>query len=178
MRREALRDNWTWWRIAEPGWSNPLDPSHARARGGRWNPPDSFDTLYLNEDQVTARLNLRAFAARWPYEPEDLRPGRGPLLIGARLPRNQDVADAHTPAGLAALGLPETYPNYRNGRPVTHAACQPIGAAVNAAGLRGLRARSAQSPQGAGRELAWFPATARSIAHLAERLPFEAWYWG
>jgi len=36
-------------------------------------PARSWRTLYVNEDLVTARLNLRAFIADWPYEPEDLR---------------------------------------------------------------------------------------------------------
>ena len=71
--------------IAERAWRNPLDPGFARARGGRWNPPDSYPTLYLNEDLVTARLNLRAFISNWPFEPEDLRADTGPLLIGATL---------------------------------------------------------------------------------------------
>jgi hypothetical protein len=44
-------------------------------------------------------------------------------------------------------------------------------------GLRGVRCRLAQAPRGAGRELAWFPATARSRATLVERRSFDAWYW-
>ena len=112
---ERLPDRWTWWRIAEQSWSNPLDPEFARQRGGRWNPPHSFPTLYLNEDKVTARLNLRAFIAQWPYEPEDLRPDTAPVLVGASLPRRQSVCDAHTPQGIAALGLPLTYPLWRPG---------------------------------------------------------------
>jgi hypothetical protein len=147
-------------------------------RGGRWNPPDSFATLYLNEDQVTARLNLRRFIADWPYEPEDLRADTGPLLIGASLPRDQDVADAHTPAGVAALELPASYPFDRAGRLVGHGRCQVIGQRIKEANLRGVRTRSAQTRDGAGRELAWFPATARSRAQLVTRLKFGMWYWG
>ena len=59
--------------VADPAWANPLDPAFAHRRGGRWNPSDSFPTLCLDEDVVTARMNFRAFAARWPYKPEDLR---------------------------------------------------------------------------------------------------------
>ncbi|MDZ7643621.1 MAG: hypothetical protein U5K76_04930 [Woeseiaceae bacterium] len=70
---EHLVEQWTWWRIADAAWRDPLDPAFAGERGGRWNPPGSYSTLYLNEDTVTARLNLRAFIAGWPYEPEDLR---------------------------------------------------------------------------------------------------------
>ena len=73
LRRETLPDAHVWWRIADPAWTNPLDPSFAQRQGGHWNPPGSFPTLYLDEDMATARRNLRAFIARWPYEPEDLR---------------------------------------------------------------------------------------------------------
>ena len=174
---EHLADGWTWWRIADRGWRNPLDPSFAAERGGRWNPPDSFPTLYFNEDKVTARLNLRAFIAGWPYEPEDLRAENGPVLVGATIPRQQRVCDAHSPAGLAAAGLPKTYPMDGAGRPVARERCRPIGGAARAAGLRGVRTRSAQSRDGAGRELAWFPATVRSRARRGATLSFDAWYW-
>lgn len=178
LQREALPERHTWWRIADAHWHDPLDPSFAHARGGRWNPPRSFATLYLNEDPVTARLNLRHFIAGWPYEPEDLRDDSGPVLVGARLPARQQVADVHTPLGVARAGLHPNYPLDENGSPVTHARCQPIGAAARTAGLRGIRARSAQSRDGAGRELAWFPAGARSRARAVQRLPFERWFWG
>lgn len=88
------------------------------------------------------------------------------------------MADAHSPRGVAALHLPATYPLDANGKPVPHARCQPIGQSINDAGLRGVRARSAQSPDGAGRELAWFPATARSRARRVETLEFDRWFWG
>lgn len=177
FRSERLSDRWTWWRIADRAWRNPLDPSYAGKRGGRWNPPDSFPTLYLNEDKVTARLNLRAFIARWPYEPEDLRADNGPLLVGATLPRAQQVCDLHTPEGVRKAGLPQSFPLDSNGRRISHARCQPIGAAVKQAALRGVRSRSAQSRDGAGRDLAWFPATTRSVAVRTETLSFEQWYW-
>lgn len=178
LRHELLEDGHVWWRIADPAWRDPLDPDFAAERGGRWNPPHSFPTLYLNEDQVTARLNLRQFIARWPYAPEDLRDDSGPVLVGATLPRRQTVCDAHTRSGVAAAGLPRTYPFDDKGERIPHAVCQSIGASAKKAGLRGVRARSAQSQHGAGRELAWFPATVRSMAKRTETLTFEQWYWG
>lgn len=177
FKSEHLPDGWTWWRIADCAWSNPLDPAYAEKSGGRWNPPDSFPTLYLNEDKVTARLNLRAFIAEWPYEPEDLRSDTGPILVGATLPRVQQVCDIHTPEGVQRTRLPKTYPIDRNGKLIPHASCQPIGAAIKEAGLRGVRSRSAQARDGAGRDLAWFPATARSVATRTTTLTFEQWYW-
>ncbi len=176
FRTERLAEGWIWWRIAEATWTDPLDPGYAQRAGGRWNPPGSYPTLYFNEDQQTARLNLRAFIDKKPYEPEDLRPEAAPVLVGATLPRNQTVCDAHSPAGLRALGMPSSYPFDDKGRVVPHARCQPLGQAVKDAGLRGLRVRSAQSADGTGRELAWFPASARSLARPVRRINFRKWY--
>jgi len=177
MISEVLPERHTWLRIANPAWADPLDPAFAAERGQRWNPPHSFPTLYLNEDMVTARLNLRVFVAGWGYEPEDLRDDTGPRLVSAHLPRAQRVADVHTAAGVAAVGLPATYPLDRDRHLVGHDVCQMIGTQVHAQGLRGVRCRSARAPDGAGRELAWFPGTARSRARLAAVVPFLPWFY-
>lgn len=178
MIEDHLPDRHTWFRICDAAWDDPLDPTFAGARGGRWNPPDSWSTLYLNEDVVTARLNLDRFIADWPYEPEDLDDDHGPHLAGATLPRDQVVVDVHTPAGVEAVGLPSTYPVDEAGALVGHPVCQAIGTRVQGTGRRGVRCRSAQTPHGAGRELAWFPATARSHANLTARQSFAEWFWG
>ena len=178
MRSEVLPDGHVWHRIAEVDWTDPLDPSFAAVRGGRWNPPNSHPTLYLNEDRTTARLNLRTFIEGWPYEPEDLRDDTGPVLVLATLPAHQRVADAHTRRGLAATSLPVTYPIDQDGRIVGHDRCQPVGLEAKRSGLRGIRCRSARVPDGAGRELAWFPATRRSRARLVEIETYGRWYWG
>lgn len=175
---ELLPNGWTWWRIANRAWSDPLDPAFAQACGGRWNPPRSYPTLYLNEERTTARLNLRQFVSQWPYEPEELRSENGPVLIGATLPRDQRVCDAHTPRGVRALGLPETFPYDAKGNRISREPCQQAGQRAKRDGLRGIRARSAQSRDGAGRELAWFPAGSRSKATKVCTLSFDDWYWG
>jgi hypothetical protein len=178
MRTEILPDGHVWFRIAEVGWADPLDPTFAAVHGGRWNPPGSHPTLYLNEDRLTARLNLSGFIAGWPFEPEDLSDATGPVLVHATLPARQRVADVHTRQGVAAVKLPATYPLDENGRLVGHGVCQPIGLAAKRAGLRGVRARSARAPEGGGREVAWFPAGSRSHARALEIQRFDAWYWG
>ena len=178
MRTELLPDGRVWCRIAEAGWDDPLDPSFAARRGGRWNPPRSHPTLYLNEDPTTARINLRRFVDGWPYEPEDLRDATGPVLVHATLPARQRVADVHSRRGVEVVGLPATFPVDEEGRTVAHEICQRIGTEAYRTGLRGVRARSARAPDGAGRELAWFPASRRSRARLVAVEPFEAWFWG
>lgn len=177
MLTESLPTHHVWWRIADPAWHNPVDTTYAAQVGGRWNPPDSWPTLYLNEDTVTARLNMQLFTAAWPYEPEDLRPEHAPVLVAVTLPRSQRVADVHTPGGVAAAGLPATYPRDQDGNLVGHELCRTVGQAVHEAGLRGIRSRSATSPLGEGRELAWYPATARSQATITQTRTFTHWYW-
>lgn len=176
-RGESLPDGHVWLRIADPAWRDPLDPSFAAVTGGRWNPPHSFPTLYLNEDVVTARINLRLFIAGWPYEPEDLRDDAAPVLVSAVLPRRQRVADVHTRDGVAAVGLSPTFPLDARGNLVPHGRCQPVGVAARTSGLRGVRCRSARTPDGAGQELAWFPATARSRARSVARQGFGDWFY-
>jgi hypothetical protein len=172
---ESLHDGHHWLRVADPLWGDPLDPSFAATEGGRWNPPGSFPTLYLNEDLRTARAQVMVLLADSPVDPDDLDDGFD--LVVATLPRSQTVADAISDDGLEQLGLPETYPRYRNGRPVRHDVCQPVGASVKAAGLRGIHARSAATEDGAGRELAWFPARETSRATVERRIAYREWWY-
>ena len=173
---EGLVDSLGWWRIADPRWRNPLDPTFSKHAGGRWNPPGSFSVLYLNESKSTARSNLRRFVSQWPYEPDDLRESSAPTLVECRLPRRQVVCDVHTPAGVRAAGLPATYPLDSRGMEVPHAVCRPVGANARAAGFHGIRCRSAADPTGSARELAWFPATAHDVAECVRTLTFSQWY--
>lgn len=172
----GLPDGHEWLRVADPAWEDPLDSAFARERGGRWNPPGSFDTLYLNEDLATARAQVTKLLEGTPVEPEDLDAGFD--LVVATLPRSQAVADARTRAGLEEMGLPATYPRHRNGRPVGHEICQPLGQEACDAGLRGVYARSAATGDGTGSELAWFPALKTSRARLVERRRFAEWWYG
>ena len=177
LRYERVANNHIWWRIAGSSWNDPLNSNFAKEAGGRWNPPNSFRTLYLNGDKKTARCNLKAFTARLPYEPEDLRDDNGPVLIGCRLPREQNVCDVHTADGVRDACLPDTYPFELDGAIVSHSKCQEIGKRVKDESGRGVHARSAKSSSAEDLELAWFPASSRSAARAIERLSFNAWYW-
>lgn len=175
-RAVPLPDGRVWLRLADPEWSDPLDPSYARERGGRWNPPDSFATLYLNGDVATGRMQIERMLAGSPVHADDLD-DHAYVLVAATLPRGQTCADATTPAGLRALALPATYPRDASGRHVGHAACQEVGSRVHGERLRGVWCRSACTADGRGRELAWFPATARSLARpvWGAPLPYGRW---
>ncbi len=158
-----LPDGRVWLRVADPTWTDPLDPSYARNRGGRWNPPGSHLTLYLNCDIGSAQLQIERMLAGSPVEMDDLD-DEAYLLVAATLPDAQVGADAVTPAGLQALDLPESYPQDLSGAAIPSEACQSIGSRIRAHGLRGVWCRSACTSDGRGRELAWFPATERSRA--------------
>lgn len=176
MRTEPLDDGNHWLRLADPAWADPLDATCAAQRGGRWTPPGGPATLYLNETVATARANLRRFLAGTPVEPEDLDGDGGYALVEVTLPDGQQVLDAHSTAGLAAVDLPPTYPLDRSGGLVRHATCQPIGQAAFDAGLDGVHCRSAASETDAGlRDLAWFPRTRTATA--LETRPFGDWYF-
>ncbi len=174
--RIRLRDEQRWLRVADAGWHNPLDPSFAQRRGGRWNPPSSYPTLYLNQDIETARSQIRHMLEGSPVRPEDLDPPYD--LVVVTLPAHQVAADAVTDVGLKALGLPSTYPLDEIGALVPREACQPVGGAVKDEGLRGIHARSATTTDGSGRELAWFPARPSSKARpVGDPIPFDRWWY-
>jgi hypothetical protein len=172
-----LPDDHTWLRVVDTSWSDPVDPSWASQLGGRWNPPGSFPVVYFNEDLPTARAELRELFQSWPANPEDLREDAPYMLVRARLPRRQNVADALSDDGLASLGLPASYPLDTNGTTIPHRSCQRVGTTVHDAGLRGVWCRSAKTASGGGRELAWFPSSPRSHARpVGHPVPFATWW--
>ena len=160
-----------YYRVADPDWADPLDSSFASLPPGqRWNPP-GMECLYLNCDIDTARANMGKRFAGLPYGPEDLDPATAPLLLGVDLPAGEAV-DAFTDAGLAAIGLPASYPYDTAGRLIPHAACKPVGQAAHDAGLHGVDCRSAAAPD--GRELAWLPRSKQALE--VSRLAFDHWW--
>jgi hypothetical protein len=67
------------------------------------------------------------------------------------------AVDVVSDRGVAAAGLPPTYPADADGRRVWHDLCHPIAVEAHEAGLDGVTCRSAATLDGAGRELAWWP---------------------
>lgn len=173
MIEVLLPDGHVWLRLTQPHYDDPFDPTYARAHGGRWNPPRSWPTLYLNEDLATAQAQVAHLFHDRGIDPDDLDDAAPIELAAATLPRRQRVADVVTDEGIAAVDLPASYPVARNGRPVSHQATQPIGAEVHDRNLRGVWCRSAA---GVGNELAWFPVT-NAAAHPVwpAPLPFARW---
>jgi hypothetical protein len=166
-------DGHRWLRITRPHYADPFDPTFAQRRGGRWNPPESWPTLYLNEDMATVHAQVRHLFAGRGIEPDDLDDDAPIRLAVATLPGRQRVADVITDAGVAAVGLPASYPLDEDGAPLPHAVTQAIGTSVHDQRHRGVWCRSAA---GVGHELAWFPSS-RATARPVWRAPlsFGAW---
>jgi RES domain-containing protein len=55
---------------------HPLSGAGARSQGGRWNPPESFATLYLALSKETAVEEFRRMASRNGRSPDDFVPRR------------------------------------------------------------------------------------------------------
>lgn len=168
-----LPDQQVWLRVVRPEYADPFDMSFAADQGGRWNPPGSWPTLYLNEDMATVHAQVRHMFVGRGIDPDDLDDDAPLHLAACTLPRRQRVVDAHTARGLNALSLPTTYPVTRRGRPIARGVTQSIGATVHAAGLRGVWCTSAA---GIGREAAWFPAeSAHARPAWPSTKPFADW---
>lgn len=166
-------DGHVWLRVADPSWPDPLDASHAGGAGGRWNPPRSSPTLYLNRDLTTARAQIQRLCDGAPFGPDDLTDDAY-VLVRARLPRRQRVADLVSGEGLRSVRLAVTYPLDSLGRITPWSRCQQIGRRTFDAGLDGVEARSAALPDGTGRELAWFT-RGRSAVQVGRPEPYGAW---
>ena len=160
MISRLVPDGHVWLRLTQPHYADPFDMSYADRQGGRWNPPGSWPTLYLNEDMATVHAQLRHMFRGRGIDPEDLDDDAPIQLAAAALPVRQHVADVISDDGIKAAGLPPTYPLDDDGQPVEHDITQKIGTEVHDAGLRGVWCRSAA---GEGQELAWFPSS-RSVA--------------
>lgn len=168
-----LRRSGAYMRVADPGWEKPLDAEHSRRRGGRWNPAESFGVVYLNASLEVARAQVRRKLEPRGIRPEDLSPGRGPILVHTEIPADRYV-DAVTDRGLSSLGLPTGYPLDENGNEVSHAAFRPIGQRAWDAEEPGIACRSAAARPSPDEELAYFPGVALTVTR---REAWTEWFW-
>jgi hypothetical protein len=174
----TIRRGGSYNRLAEPSWADPLDTSYSRQRGGRWNPPGSFGVLYLNRDLRLARLQVQHTLRGHPYGVEDLDESEQHDLVSVEV-AERDWLDCVTVLGLEAVALPATYPRHRNGRPVRHVDCQPVGRAAFEDDRPGVACRSAATGTSpTDEELAVFDRDADTSVGMSERQPFADWFWG
>jgi len=115
------------------GW-NPLSGAGARIQGGRWNPPNSFATIYLAVQRETAIAEFNRMAARSGRRPEDFTPRR---LYRFEL-RLQGMVDLRPAPAREAVNLGDA--DILGDDP---APCQAVGEAAESLGREGIIAPSA-----------------------------------
>lgn len=121
------------YRSTSPGY-DVLSGEGARAKGGRWNPPDSFPVLYTATDPSAAALEVYRTASRFGVRVVDLLP-RHLTTIRVRLER---VANLSSPANLTYIGLSASALLDDDLR-----LCQALGDAVHYLGFEAVLAPSA-----------------------------------
>jgi hypothetical protein len=175
---KAIRRGGAYNRLAEPAWTDPLDTTYSKARGGRWNPPNAFGVLYLNRGLRVARLRVEHKLAGHPYGLEDLDEAEQHDLVDVEVPRRAWL-DCVSAAGLIAVALPASYPRHPDGGVVGHSECQMIGQAALDGGRPGVACRSAaRGATTADEELAVFADADGPTVTMTGRRPFGDWFWG
>jgi RES domain-containing protein len=117
--------------------TNPKSGTGARIHGGRWNPPNSFATLYLAFDVDTVAAEFRRAARRHGLSPEQFLP-RELHRFEVRLAAVVDLRDRDSRAAIELSDADLRADDPRR--------CQEVGDAVHSLGLEGLLAPSAAGP--------------------------------
>jgi RES domain-containing protein len=141
---------------------HPLSGSGARLHGGRWNPPESFSTLYLALERETTVNEFYRLAARQGRAPEDFLPRRMyryEVALGA-------VLDLRVPSARASLSLNDAEMTANDALK-----CRGIGESAHYLGLEGILAPSAA---GQGTVLAVFFDRLRADSHIRD-IDYEPW---
>lgn len=160
-----------YYRVVDPSYFNPLDTSYAKRAGRRWNPPGEFGALYLCATIAVAAANARYQFVGRAVKLFDLLPAARPELVTVDVP-NLDVVDVVTVSGVAAVGLPPSYPYG-----VPWPPCQAIARDAYSDGVAGVAARSnaeATASSCVGEELAVFDSFTGLVP--ASRVEFALWY--
>ncbi|MCW3019408.1 MAG: hypothetical protein JWN10_1716 [Solirubrobacterales bacterium] len=141
---------------------HPLSGSGARLHGGRWNPPESFSTLYLALERKTTVNEFYRLAARQGRAPDDFLPRRMyryEVALGA-------VLDLRDPPARASLNLNDAELTANDA-----SKCREIGESAHYLRLEGILAPSAA---GQGTVLAVFFDRLRVDSYIRD-IDYEPW---
>lgn len=113
---------------------HPLSGAGARTQGGRWNPPQSFATLYLGAERETVIAEFGRIVERSGRAAEEFLPRRF-YRYDIRL---EELLDVRAPDHRERLGLSDEALSADDLRP-----CQAVGEAAHHVGREGVIAPSA-----------------------------------
>lgn len=117
---------------------DPLSGRGAYMHGGRWNPKESFDALYLATPLTSCLAELRRMANGQGLEVVDLLRGRRLRELHTIEVRDAQVLDLRESTALARVGLEPS-----DIADDDWSGCQAIGQAAHFLGLGGILAPSA-----------------------------------
>lgn len=148
-------------------YNEPMDGRPSMRRGGRWNAPGSFPVVYTSCSIDVAVANLWRRYEGEVAQPWDESEEEQADLYEIQI--DQDgLVDIASPAGIAGVGLPSTYPSN-----VPRTTTQPIGRRLHREGRPGVWCRSAALPS--GQEVALFTEFA---SPMTVRIPPKRlWEW-
>jgi len=141
--------------------ADPRSGLGAKIHGGRWNPPDSWPTIYLGFSEATVRAEWARAASRQGLTLEDFLP-RDLYAFDLEL---AEVLDLRDPAARRSVEPDQAL------RTTAQAFCRRIGAAAHAVGAEGVAAPSAT---GEGDVVAIFLDRLRPSSRLEPRF-VETW---
>lgn len=157
--------------------SDPLATVYS-LEGRRWNPPNSFETMYAFTNVGTARQWMAVLETRgsfsWSAQPTEYQRDLVVLTwsVGG-------LADLATDAGLSAYNLPTNYPAGFEDE-ACYPRTQPIGAAIYDTGAIGIVARSASATNFLGPPVRWAElavfASRTSPPTVIDRVAFNDWF--
>lgn len=159
-------------RVCKPEWADCADTSYYKHYGARLTPPGEFGALYLCATVEVAAAVARAQHAGRAIPLFSLRPSRRPQLQSFTVTESRFV-DVVTTEGVAAAGLPSTYPYG-----VNHEKCWLVARQAYSADERGIACRSAAESEPdfwLGEELAIFDNAPMPTA-AGRRRSFSDWY--
>ncbi len=140
----------------------PLSGAGARSQGGRWNPPQSFATIYLGLERETVIAEFHRLAARSRRAPQDFLPRhfyRYELALAQVLDLRASESRSQLSLGLADIASDDL------------TACQAIGETAHYLGYEAVLAPSAT---GAGQVLAVFSDRLRAGSSITD-VDYEVW---
>ena len=131
---------------------------------------DSWPTLYLNRNVEAARAQITRLLRGTPLTADDLADDVFDL-VSAVLPQAQ-VIDCVSDEGLAAAGLPSTYPVDESGHVTDPGVCQRTATSARESHWEGVESRSAADPDASrgASELAWWGHGARAAGRRPDAL--------
>jgi RES domain-containing protein len=141
---------------------HPLSGTGARTHGGRWNPPESFSTLYLALERETTVREFYRLAKRQGRAPQDFLPRRM-YTYDVSLAAVLDLRHASIRASLQLSEHDLTADDATK--------CQQIGESAHYLGLEGILAPSAT---GEGTVLAVFFDSLHADSQVRD-LDYEPW---